>query len=275
MRKVNTMEQRKDVEEILGTGEIVGSRGRSGDRELSGSKGPSASEDPAISKGLSGTNEPAGTNELATSKKPASSKERSRRAFDQQASSYDSGMQGSHARMLYPHVVRAVAWALADVPLPRILDVGCGTGALAEQVLAEVPSAKLTGVDLAPKMVEQARRCLGSRALVVQGDAERLPFHDGMFDLVYCNDSFHHYPDPERAAFQMWRVLVPGGTLVIGDIWQPAPARAVMNAWMPHSHEGDVHMYSEPELRTLLGAWFEHVSWQRIGFTACLCVARK
>lgn len=202
-------------------------------------------------------------------------KERSRQAFDQQAASYDTDMQGSHARMLYPHVVRAVARAVADVPAPRLLDVGCGTGALAGQVLAEIPTAQLTGVDLAPKMVEKARQRLGHRASVVLGDAERLPFHDGMFDLVYCNDSFHHYPDPERAAFQMWRVLAPGGTLVMGDIWQPTPARAVMNAWMPHSHEGDVRMYSESEMRALLSAWFATVSWQRVGFTACLCTARK
>ena len=263
MRKVDIMEQRKEVEKISGNNEPVGSKRRSG------------SEKPSGSRALLGSRGISDGKRDSCSKEPSDSKERSRRAFDRQASSYDSGMQGSHARMLYPHVVRAVARAVADVPAPRILDMGCGTGALAEQVLAEVPSAELAAVDLAPKMVERARRRLGSRVSVILGDAERLPFHDGMFDLVYCNDSFHHYPDPERAAFQMWRVLAPGGTLVIGDIWQPAPARAVMNAWMPRSHEGDVHMYSEAELRALLGAWFEHVSWQRIGFTACLCVARK
>ena len=87
-------------------------------------------------------------------------------------------------------------------------------------------------------MVERARARLAGRAEVREADAERLPFHDGVFDLVVCNDSFHHYPDPDRAAFQMWRVLRKGGALVLGDVWQPAPARAVMNAWMPLSHEG-------------------------------------
>lgn len=73
----------------------------------------------------------------------------------------------------------------------------------------------------------------------------------------------------------MWRVLKPGGTLVVGDVWQPAPARAIMNAWMPYSDEGDVRIYSESEMRSILGTWFNDVQWRRIGTTACLAVARK
>lgn len=116
---------------------------------------------------------------------------------------------------------------------------------------------------------------LGGRAEVLLCDAERLPFRDGSFDAAWCNDSFHHYPDPERAAFQAWRVLAPGGALVVGDAWQPAPARAIMNAWMPHSKEGDVRIYSEAEMRRILGTWFSDVSWRRVSSTACVAVARK
>ena len=70
-------------------------------------------------------------------------------------------------------------------------------------------------------------------------------------------------------------VLRKGGALVLGDVWQPAPARAVMNAWMPFSHEGDVRIYSETELRAILGTWFQRVRWSRIGLTGCLVVASK
>ena len=42
-------------------------------------------------------------------------------------------------------------------------------------------------------------------------------------------------------------------------------ARAVMNAWMPHSKEGDVRIYSEAEMRRILGTWFSDVSWRRVG----------
>lgn len=202
-------------------------------------------------------------------------KERSRQTFDVQAATYDKGIEGEHARKLYPYVVYEVTAAIVDVAAPRLLDLGCGTGALAERVFDEVPDARLTCVDLSPRMVAAAQNRLGNHAEVALSDVECLPFRDSSFDAAWCNDSFHHYPDPERATFQMWRVLAPGGTLVIGDAWQPAPARAIMNAWMPHSHEGDVRIYSEAELRAILGMWFTEVSWHRVGTTACIAVARK
>ena len=202
-------------------------------------------------------------------------KARSRTAFDAQASTYDEGMQGEHARRLYPHVVEEVVRAVADIPTPRLLALGCGMGALAKLVLTQVPRARLTCVDRSSEMLAVARERLGAAAKLVAADAERLPFCDSSFDAAWCNDSFHHYPDPERAAFQAWRVLAPGGTFVIGDAWQPAPARAIMNAWMPYSREGDVRIYSERELKGFLDRWFSEVSWRRIGATACIAMARK
>ena len=202
-------------------------------------------------------------------------KARSKAAFDEQAPIYDEGMQGDHARALYPCIIEEARRAMEDIPAPSVLDVGCGTGMLSERLLSAFPSCHLTGIDLSPAMVDRARVRLAGRAEVREADAERLPFHDGVFDLVVCNDSFHHYPDPDRAAFQMWRVLRKGGALVLGDVWQPAPARAVMNAWMPFSHEGDVRIYSEAELRAILGTWFQRVRWSRIGLTGCLVVASK
>ena len=206
---------------------------------------------------------------------PEQLKARSKAAFDEQAPIYDEGMQGDHARALYPCILEEARRAMEGIPAPSVLDVGCGTGMLSERLLGAFPSCRLTGVDLSPAMVERARVRLAGRAEVREADAERLPFHDGAFDLVVCNDSFHHYPDPDRAAFQMWRVLRKGGALVLGDVWQPAPARAVMNAWMPFSHEGDVRIYSEAELRAILGTWFQRVRWSRIGLTGCLVVANK
>lgn len=202
-------------------------------------------------------------------------KARSKAAFDEQAPIYDEGMQGDHARALYPCILEEARRAMEGIPVPSVLDVGCGTGMLSERLLGAFPSCRLTSVDLSPAMAERARARLAGRAEVREADAERLPFHDGAFDLVVCNDSFHHYPDPDRAAFQMWRVLRKGGALVLGDVWQPAPARAVMNAWMPFSHEGDVRIYSEAGLRAILGTWFQRVRWSRIGLTGCLVVASK
>ena len=66
----------------------------------------------------------------------------------------------------------------------RILDMGCGTGALAQQVLEAFPSCELSGVDLSARMLSCAAARLGSRARLACADSERLPFPDGLFDLV-------------------------------------------------------------------------------------------
>lgn len=202
-------------------------------------------------------------------------KEKSRATFNAQATTYDTTSQGAHARRLYPHVLAA----LADVPDAReVLDLGCGTGALARLVLEDGPQRRVTGLDLAPNMVARARvnlQSFGERARVMEGDSDRLPFHDESFDIAICNDSFHHYPDPEKATFELWRVLRPGGLLVVGDAALPAPVRALMNAFIPFSSEGDVHLYSRRELERLLGRWFAAVNWQNVGNHACLVKARK
>lgn len=202
-------------------------------------------------------------------------KEKSRATFDAQATTYDTTMQGAHARRLYPHVLAALA-GLPDAA--ELLDLGCGTGALARLVLEQRPASRVTGLDLAPNMVARARTNLlsfGERARVVEGDSDRLPFRDESFDAAYCNDSFHHYPDPEKSAFELWRVLRPGGLLVVGDAALPAPARALMNAFIPFSSEGDVRMYSRREFERILGRWFSSVNWRNVGNHACLVEARK
>lgn len=219
------------------------------------------------------------------------SKAASRRAFDDQAAEFDTGPCGDHARSLYVHVLREVreacqayAWrevasgraASEDKVQPvRILDVGCGTGALDAMILDFVPSCKLVGVDLSLKMVRKARERLDGVATVIYADAERLPFADGEFDIVVCNDSFHHFPDPMRAAFESWRVLGREGVMIVGDEWQAQPGRAIANLIKPMAGEGDVRVYSEDEMSEILGSWFETVEWRSVSSKACLVVARK
>jgi len=124
-------------------------------------------------------------------------------SFGAEADRYD------RARPSYPaELVSRLATTGLDV-----LDVGCGTGALAAEIRSALPRATIWGVDLVAGMLAGGRirwQAIRDHALPVQGDSERLPFPDGAFDLVTCTNSFHHYPDQERAVAEMHRVLKPG-----------------------------------------------------------------
>ena len=188
-------------------------------------------------------------------------KQQSQQAFDQQAATYDTAVQGSHARALYPHLLEE----LSRTEGTRLLDLGCGTGALTAQVLEQDHHRQVTGLDLSEQMLARARACLGDRVNLVQGDSEHLPFPDQSFDVVYCCDSFHHYPDPAAVLAEVGRVLVPGGVFLLGDIWLPLPGRLLMNPFLRWSREGDVKIYSRREIRTLMGLEFRQVTWRRAG----------
>lgn len=90
----------------------------------------------------------------------------------------------------------------------NILDVCCGTGAVARELLHT--GATVSGIDFAPDMIEQASRSLPS-AQFVTGDAQKLPYDDNRFDAVLTNFGHYHLPDPDRAILEAARVLKPGG----------------------------------------------------------------
>jgi len=94
-----------------------------------------------------------------------------------------------------------------------VLDVGCGQGIdLVEYAAA---GARATGIDLTPRHVELASshvEALDLPARVMHGDAERLPFGEGEFDVVSSNGVLHHTPDMPAALREIRRVLRPGGT---------------------------------------------------------------
>lgn len=93
----------------------------------------------------------------------------------------------------------------------RVLEVGCGTGVIANEVAGLGPAT--IGLDIDPAMLAAARHYAPGVHLL-QGDAHALPFADGTFDVVLCHYLLLWLADPARAVQEMARVVRPGGAIL-------------------------------------------------------------
>ena len=139
-------------------------------------------------------------------------KARLRAAFSRSAPAYEAGARLQ--RVVADRLARLVREAAPQAV--RVLDVGCGTGALLaalrEGGTGRVGPSLAAGVDLAHGMVRVAREALPGARLAA-GDAEALPFRATAFDLVVSSSTFQWLPDLDVALAEARRVLRPGGTL--------------------------------------------------------------
>jgi ubiquinone/menaquinone biosynthesis C-methylase UbiE len=94
-----------------------------------------------------------------------------------------------------------------------VLDVGCGTGALARDLAREMPG-RVVGCDLSRGMLRRAIARAPALAWT-QGDALHLPFRERSFDAVTCTAAFHWFPDQRAALAEFRRVLRPGGCVAL------------------------------------------------------------
>lgn len=144
-------------------------------------------------------------------------------------------MERIEDRMWWYRAVRAnLTLAFRRLRLPpgaAVLDAGCGTGALLAHLARQVPSARLTGLDVAPHAAAAARRKSG--AAIVAGSVNALPFADASFDAMFSVDVLYHRAVHQRLALaEAIRCLRPGGALVVN-----LPAYE----WMRSAHDEAVH----------------------------------
>ena len=108
---------------------------------------------------------------------------------------------------------------LSIVPGMRVLDVACGTGNVTIPVARR--GAQVTGVDIAPNLLEQARARAVAEGLTItfeEGDAEKLPYPDSSFDLVVSMFGTMFAPRPDQVAAELARVCRPGGIVAAGQL---------------------------------------------------------
>ncbi len=172
-------------------------------------------------------------------------------------------------------VVDALGDEIAEL---EILDVGCGTGRLLER-LANDGARKLSGSDLAGRMIELTRKRLSSLDFVVElrrADAETgLPWPSEAFDAVVGTGVLHHFYHPGAALSEIRRVLRRNGRLLVADPCFFTPIREVFNALLRvHPREGDFHFYTVKQMSRLLSAhgWAierrERLNWWAYGAAA-------
>ncbi len=115
-------------------------------------------------------------------------------------------------------------WALGRLePGERVLDVGSGAGT--DSLIAGLmvgPEGSVTGIDMTPEMLENARKGAAELGLnnvtFVEGEAETLPFDDESFDVILSNGVIDLIPDKDAVFGEIYRVLVPGGRIQIADV---------------------------------------------------------
>lgn len=138
-----------------------------------------------------------------------------------------------------PHQFRPFARDLvaraAPQPGDRVLDVACGTGVVARLVAPLVaPGGSVVGLDLDPAMLAVARDCADAEGIAVTwhgANAVALPFEDGSFDLVLCQQGLQFMPERSAAVREMRRGLIPDGRVLVAA-WAPIaenPVRAAID----------------------------------------------
>lgn len=109
---------------------------------------------------------------------------------------------------------------MALQPGERVLDVGCGTGIVARRAAQQVgDEGEVVGIDLNEGMLDVARTTSAEMDFSIdwrQADATELPFDDGSFDAVCCQQVLQFIPQPGDALREMCRVLAPDGRLGVG-----------------------------------------------------------
>jgi SAM-dependent methyltransferase len=145
-----------------------------------------------------------------------------------------------------------VAW-LQVPPGSRWLDVGCGSGALTETVLAEAGPESIEGVDTSEAFVAYAAsRVTDPRASFAVADAQALDRPDATYDAVASSLVLNFLPDPARGAAEMRRVARPGG-LVAGYVWDYAGEMQLMRRFWDAAAELDPAAADLDEGRRMAG----------------------
>lgn len=160
--------------------------------------------------------------------------------------------------------VRETMTRLHLKPGERLLDVGCGTGALLQAVSSAFPEVEAGGVDPSVEMLSIARQKLPDRIVLKEGWAESLPFPDDSFDIVVSCNAFHYWREPAKALREIARILKPEGRLVITDWCHDYISCRICDLFLRLFNRAHFKVYGVSECEALLmAACFHDASVER------------
>lgn len=182
------------------------------------------------------------------------------------ASGYDAHWARFSART-HAHVLARLS---QDLTGKRLLDLSCGTGSLIERMLACHPTvASIVGVEVSASMLRQARARLAvplrsRQVALVQQRPDALDFRPGAFDIVVCANTFHYFREPQAMLREIYRVVRPGGLLILEDYAKDGPLARYFEwaiRWYDPAHQ---RAYTLAEADRLLAA----AGWPRATYGA-------
>ena len=162
-------------------------------------------------------------------------------SFFTAADAYDRFM-GRYSRLLSPRLADFAGIAVGQ----RVLDVGCGPGALILELVARVGAASVSAVDPSEPFVTAARERFPEVDVRVAA-AEALPFPDGVFDAALAQLVVHFMADPVAGLSQMRRVTRAGG-VIAACVWDHAGGRGPLGVFWDAARALDSELTDESEL---------------------------
>ena len=179
--------------------------------------------------------------------------EKSARRYDHQVDILFAGTAGAMRRQILPPLKKLAK------PDGCFLDLGAGAGSSTRPVLVTFPKARVTALDMSGPYLKVAQERLRKfpRVDYTRGDATDLHFRDGSFDAVYSVFVLHEVPAAEREQLvrEAWRVLKPGGVMVLADSIQPGDDPALdqrLEVFPRVFHEPFYKNYAGDRLETLV-----------------------
>jgi len=194
--------------------------------------------------------------------------------FDRWSHSYESGIWSRYFSQSYDAVIESSKKSIKKSTF-NVVDVGCGTGLFLQRFSNKIPGVNaLTGIDLSKEMIKIARnkKYTAKKIVFSVESSSSMSLETSEYDVVFCLNALHHFPDHREVFKEFSRILRAGGTLILLELFTDGLAR---KSWLPIMkkifNERDVEFHNRKELIALgKSANFSLIDGKNYGYFSAL-----